>query len=213
MLVVGTARPELLARRPGWGGGKAHSLTLSLSPLSDAETAHLVHALLDRPALDPAVRARLVERAAGNPLYAEEFARMVEERDPVDDLPLPETVQGLIAARIDGLSPEEKAILQDAAVLGKVFWLGVPSRLWPSSTVPPPSSASTGWCARSSSAASGARRPRRRPSTLFGTSSSAMSPTVRSRGRHEPTSTGGRRVGWSLSAAPRITRRWLLTTI
>ncbi|MEO5576576.1 MAG: AAA family ATPase [Gaiellaceae bacterium] len=129
MLVVGTARPELLARRSGWGGGKANALTLSLSPLSDVETASLVHALFDRPVLDVAVQAMLVERASGNPLYAEEFARMVEERDPVDDLPLPETVQGLIAARIDVLTPEEKAILHDAAVLGKAFWLSAVSAL------------------------------------------------------------------------------------
>ena len=130
LLVVGTARPELLARRPGWGGGKPHALTLSLSPLSDDETAQLVHALLERPMLDATVQETLLERAAGNPLYAEEFVRMVEEHDPAaEELPLPETVQGLIAARIDGLTPEEKTILQDAAVLGKVFWLGAVAAL------------------------------------------------------------------------------------
>jgi class 3 adenylate cyclase/tetratricopeptide (TPR) repeat protein len=129
LLVVGTARPELLSRRPGWGGGKPHALTLSLSPLSDDETAQLVHALLERPVLDAGVQETLLERAAGNPLYAEEFVRMVEEQDPAEDLPLPETVQGLIAARIDGLTPEEKRILQDAAVLGKVFWLGAVAAL------------------------------------------------------------------------------------
>jgi class 3 adenylate cyclase/tetratricopeptide (TPR) repeat protein len=129
LLVVGTARPELLARRPDWGGGKPHALTLSLSPLSHDQTAQLVHGLLERPVLDAAVREALLERAAGNPLYAEEFVRMVEEHDPAEELPLPETVQGLIAARIDGLTPEEKAILQDAAVLGKVFWLGAVAAL------------------------------------------------------------------------------------
>ena len=129
LLVVGTARPELLARRPGWGGGKAHALTLSLSPLSDDQTAQLVHALLEQPVLDAAVRQTLLERAAGNPLYAEEFVRMVEEHDPAEELPLPETVQGLIAARVDGLTTEEKAILQDAAVLGKIFWLGAVAKL------------------------------------------------------------------------------------
>ena len=123
ILVVGTARPELLARRPAWGGGKPNALTLSLSALSDDETARLVHMLLERPLLEAEVQKTLLERAGGNPLYAEEFARMLGDRAD-HDLPLPETVQGLIAARLDGLGGEEKALLQAGAVLGKVFWLG-----------------------------------------------------------------------------------------
>jgi predicted ATPase len=71
------------------------------------------------------VRRTLVANAGGTPLYAEEFARMLIER-PSDDAhrALPESVQGIIAARLDALDPAEKALLQDAAVLGKVFWLG-----------------------------------------------------------------------------------------
>nr|MBA3382770.1 hypothetical protein [Actinomycetota bacterium] len=122
LLVVATARPELLTRRPGWGGGKPNALTLSLRALTDEETARLAHSLLGRPVLDAAVQATLLERAGGNPLYAEEFARMLDERGSAEGLP--ETVQGLIAARIDGLPPEEKSLLQNAAVLGKLFWLG-----------------------------------------------------------------------------------------
>ncbi len=122
LLLVATARPELLSRRPGWGGGKANTLTLSLSSLSDSDTAQLVHTLLDRAVLPAELQQRLLERAEGNPLYAEEFARLVAEGRQPDELP--ETVQGIIAARIDGLEPEEKALLQDAAVVGKVFWLG-----------------------------------------------------------------------------------------
>jgi predicted ATPase len=126
--VAGTARPELLSRRPGWGGGKPNALTLSLSPLSDGETAELVHALLERSVLAAEVQQTLLERAGGNPLYAEEFVRMLSERGE-DELPVPETVQGLIAARLDGLSPEEKALLQAVSVLGKVFWLGAATEL------------------------------------------------------------------------------------
>ena len=122
ILVVGTARPELLSRRSGWGGGKPNALTLSLPVLSDEETARLAHSLLGRPVLDAAVQETLLERAGGNPLYAEEFARMLEERGSAEGLP--ETVQGLIAARIDGLPPEEKSLLQNASGLGKLFWLG-----------------------------------------------------------------------------------------
>ena len=122
LLAIGTARPELLARRAGWGGGKANALTLSLSSLSDTDTARLVHALLDQAVLPADLQQRLLERAEGNPLYAEEFARLVAEgRQPEE---LPETVQGIVAARLDALAPEEKQALQDASVLGKVFWLG-----------------------------------------------------------------------------------------
>jgi class 3 adenylate cyclase len=123
LLVVGTARPELLDRRPGWGGGKRNAFTLSIGALSDEETAVLLQRLLDRAVLDADAQQAVLQRAEGNPLYAEEYARMLAEHES-GDLPLPETVQGLIAARIDGLAPEEKALLQDAAVIGKVFWPG-----------------------------------------------------------------------------------------
>ena len=122
LLVVATARPELLMRRPNWGGGKSNSTTLSLSPLAAEDTARLVHALLDKSVLAADVQASLLERAAGNPLYAEEFVRLVEERP--GEVALPESVQGIIAARLDALAPEEKELVQDAAVYGKVFWLG-----------------------------------------------------------------------------------------
>jgi predicted ATPase/class 3 adenylate cyclase len=128
LLVVGTARPELLSRRPGWGGGKPNAATLSLSALSDEETSRLVHLLLERPVLEASVQKTLLDRAAGNPLYAEEFVRMLGEG--IDgELQLPETVQGLIAARLDGLLEEEKTLLQAAAVVGKVFWLGAAVQL------------------------------------------------------------------------------------
>ena len=115
MLVVATARPELLERRPDWGGGKRNATTLSIGALSDDATARLLPVM-------PAEKQQLVlARAEGNPLYAAEFARMAED-NPGEDLPLPETVQGLIAARIDQLPPDEKTLVQDASVLGKVFW-------------------------------------------------------------------------------------------
>jgi class 3 adenylate cyclase/tetratricopeptide (TPR) repeat protein len=127
LLVVAAARPELLGRRPEWGGGKPNSATVSLAPLSDDETARLVHGLLDRSVLPAELQSALVRHSGGNPLYAEEFARIALERESIDggaDLPLPETVQGLIAARLDSLSGSEKVLLQDAAVVGRVFWLG-----------------------------------------------------------------------------------------
>jgi len=122
LLVLATARPELLQRRPGWGGGKANALSISLSPLSDEDTARLVQALLERPLLDAQTQEALLGRAGGNPLYAEQYARVLLERGDLSELP--ETVQGIIAARLDALSEDEKRLLQDAAVVGKVFWLG-----------------------------------------------------------------------------------------
>ena len=126
ILALCTARPELLARRPVWGGGKVNSSTILLSPLSEEETTALVHALLGRSVIDAGVQARLLEHAGGNPLYAEEFTRMLAAR-PGETI-LPETVQGIIAARLDTLPREEKELLQDAAVLGRVFWLGALGR-------------------------------------------------------------------------------------
>ncbi|HEX5937684.1 MAG TPA: adenylate/guanylate cyclase domain-containing protein [Actinomycetota bacterium] len=126
LLVIGTARPELLTQRPGWGGGKPNTFTISLAPLSDEETARILASLMERALLPAELQSALLARASGNPLYAEEFARMAEGRTAADlsGLDLPDTVQGIIAARLDGLDPADKTLLQDAAVIGKAFWLG-----------------------------------------------------------------------------------------
>jgi predicted ATPase/class 3 adenylate cyclase len=136
LLVVATTRPELLERRPGWGGGKREAVTVSLSALSDGETAELVGALLERLVLPGEVQAQLVAQAGGNPLYAGEYVRMLVDRGLLirggdgarlqtgESLPLPETVQGIIAARLDALPVDQKLLLHDAAVVGDVFWVG-----------------------------------------------------------------------------------------
>jgi class 3 adenylate cyclase/tetratricopeptide (TPR) repeat protein len=132
ILIVCTARPELLSVRSDWGGGKPNAATLSLSPLDDDQTAHLLAALLERAVLPVETQTALIQRAGGNPLYAEEFVRMVADRGVVagdGELPLPESVQGIVAARLDALPDEEKALLQDAAVVGKVFWLGAATEI------------------------------------------------------------------------------------
>jgi predicted ATPase/DNA-binding SARP family transcriptional activator/class 3 adenylate cyclase len=124
MLIVCNARPELYERRSGWAGGKRHATTLSLSPLSDEETAQLISAISDRPVMAAETQQALLSRAGGNPLYAEQYVRMLAERGDAEQMPLPETVQGIIAARLDALPADEKSLLQNAAVIGKVFWLG-----------------------------------------------------------------------------------------
>jgi class 3 adenylate cyclase/tetratricopeptide (TPR) repeat protein len=122
LFVLATARPELLERRPGWGGGKTNAVTLSLPPLSSDASARLVATLLDRPLLEAELQQALLTKIGGNPLYAEQYARAFAEGG--DLAHLPQTVQGIIAARLDALSPKEKRLLQDAAVVGQVFWLG-----------------------------------------------------------------------------------------
>jgi class 3 adenylate cyclase/tetratricopeptide (TPR) repeat protein len=120
MLVLCTARPELYELHLSWGGGKRNSTTVSLSPLPQDDTARLLHALLDQSVLPAETQTLLLERCGGNPLYAEQFARMLA--DGGEDAGVPETVQAVISARLDALGLERKALLQDAAVVGKVFW-------------------------------------------------------------------------------------------
>jgi class 3 adenylate cyclase/predicted ATPase len=127
LLIVATARPELIDRRPGWGGGKRNAHTISLAPLEPEETARLLAALLDRHLLPAETQQALLARAGGNPLYAEQYARMLEERGDVGE-ELPESVQAIIAARIDSLPAAEKQLLLDAAVLGRTFWIGALKR-------------------------------------------------------------------------------------
>ena len=120
VLLVATARPELLERRPQWGGGKPDSTTLTLGPLPADDTAALVAALA-RGTLTPRQTAELVERSGGNPLYAEQYVEALGESD--GGLPgLPDTVRAIIAARLDGLPASDRHLLQDAAVIGHVFW-------------------------------------------------------------------------------------------
>jgi class 3 adenylate cyclase/tetratricopeptide (TPR) repeat protein len=124
LLVLCTARPEIHEVHPAWSGGQRNATTISLSPLSSEDTARLLAALLERTVLPAETQQKLLERAGGNPLYAEQFVRMLRERPEGTEAAVPETVQALIAARLDTLGPERKALLQDAAVIGKVFWSG-----------------------------------------------------------------------------------------
>src|SRR6266498_3206759 len=131
LLVIVTARPELAERRPRLGGRqRAAGTTIRLEPLSDADTAALLAALLDHHGLAPEVGPELLARAGGNPLFAEEYVRMVRDRGASlrapggGTLPVPETVHGIVATRLDALPAAEKAVLQDAAVLGPAGWVG-----------------------------------------------------------------------------------------
>ena len=135
IMVICTTRPELFESHPEWGGGQRNSTTVSLAPLTDADIAKLLSALLDQAVLPVETQQALLDRAGGNPLYAEEFVRMLNDRGMLrehaeldeasaESIPVPETVQALIGSRLDILSDSESNVIQDAAVIGKVFWEG-----------------------------------------------------------------------------------------
>jgi predicted ATPase/class 3 adenylate cyclase len=124
LLALCTARPELYEQHPGFGANARNGQRINLAPLSDEETARLVAALLERAVLPAETQQALLERAGGNPLYAEEFVRLLTDRGEGEQVEVPDSVQALIAARLDTLSPERKSLLQDASVVGKVFWAG-----------------------------------------------------------------------------------------
>ncbi len=125
LLLLCTARPELYEQHPAFGTNARNTQRINLPPLTDAETASLVASLLERAVLPAEAQQALLERAGGNPLYAEEFVRLLTDRGaPAEVGEVPDSVQALIAARLDTLSPDRKSLLQDAAVLGKVFWAG-----------------------------------------------------------------------------------------
>ena len=125
LLLLCTARPELYERYPTFGAKARNAQRINLAPLAEEETARLIASLLERAVLPAETQRALLERAGGNPLYAEEFVRLLADRERLTAAEeMPDSVQALIAARLDTLSAERKSLLQDAAVLGKVFWAG-----------------------------------------------------------------------------------------
>jgi tetratricopeptide (TPR) repeat protein len=132
LYVVTAARPELLERRPTWGAGQRNFTSIYLEPLAKEAMEELLGGLV--PGLPDATRDQILARAEGVPLYAVETVRMLLDREllvrdgavyrptgEIGELEVPETLHALIAARLDGLSDEERRLLQDGAVLGKTF--------------------------------------------------------------------------------------------
>jgi class 3 adenylate cyclase/tetratricopeptide (TPR) repeat protein len=138
VLVLCLARPELLDTRHGWGGGRVRATAIELEPLSEDESELLVEKLLAQVAggtgeAPPALPRELLERTEGNPLFVEETIRMLVEGGAGDGNTdrIPDTLQALIAARIDHLSPPAKTLLQRASVIGRVFYRGALDHLSP----------------------------------------------------------------------------------
>lgn len=134
ILLVAVGRPELLEQRPNWGGGKLNATTMLLEPLTDDESSLLLEELLGAPLLTAGAQAHILRAAEGNPLFLEEMLAMLIEEDllrreeerwmPAGDLStiaIPPTVNALLAARLDRLPPDERRVLERAAVVGQVF--------------------------------------------------------------------------------------------
>ena len=146
MLLLCTARPELLDVRPGWGGARRIGTLLELEPLSREDSSRMIEALLatDIPA---EMRRLVVAKAEGNPFFVEELlgawidqgALALDKgrwtvREPLAGFEVPDSVQAVLSARIDLLGPDEKAALQAASVIGRFFWTGPIYELLPETT-------------------------------------------------------------------------------
>jgi AAA ATPase domain/Adenylate and Guanylate cyclase catalytic domain len=137
ILLICLARPELLEERPMWSGGKLNATSLLLEPLDQAACETLIENLLDHTEVDDLVKERITQAAEGNPLFVEEMLAMlvdegalqrdnghwVSTRD-LTTVAIPPTIQALLDARISRLGPEERSVLERAAVAGRVFSRG-----------------------------------------------------------------------------------------
>ena len=130
LLLLCLARPELLDRRPGWGGGKLNATTLLLEPLSSTETDELLVRLVGDAPLAPDLQERIRDAAEGNPLFVEEMVALVEESGD-GKVAVPGTIQALLAARLDQLEPAERGVLERGSVEGRVFHRGAVQALAP----------------------------------------------------------------------------------
>jgi predicted ATPase/class 3 adenylate cyclase/DNA-binding winged helix-turn-helix (wHTH) protein len=149
IVVLCMARPELLDTRPGWGGGKLNATSILLEPLTEDETTELIANLLSVATLPHEMGARIAEATEGNPLFAEELLAMLIDEgllrrengnwtgaDELADLPVPPTIHALLAARLEALPDDERALLAHASVEGTLFHRGALDELAPASLEP-----------------------------------------------------------------------------
>jgi class 3 adenylate cyclase/tetratricopeptide (TPR) repeat protein len=135
LLLVCIARPELLETRPGWGGGKPNAASMLLDPLTEGESGRLIEQRLGALELPEAIRRRVLEAAEGYPLFVEELISMLVEDGTLsadlqpDRIRIPATINLLLASRIDRLPPDERDVLERAAVEGALFHRGAVGHL------------------------------------------------------------------------------------
>jgi class 3 adenylate cyclase len=133
ILVLCLARPELLDHRPAWGGGMLNATNVLLEPLAPDESRELIGSLMPGAEIDSELRDRILESAAGNPLFVEEMVAMVAEHDEAE-VSVPPTIHALLAARLDQLDTAERTVLERGSVEGLVFHRGAVVALAPEET-------------------------------------------------------------------------------
>ena len=130
ILLLCMARPELLDRRPNWGGGKLNATTVLLEPLGAGEAEELVESLLDEADVGHELRGRILDAAEGNPLFVQEMVGLVRD-SPDGNVSVPPTIQALLAARLDQLHPTEREVLERGSIEGRTFHRGAVQALSP----------------------------------------------------------------------------------
>ena len=131
VLFLALARPELLNERPGWAGGLPAYTALPLDRLTGDDARELATLLLARLQAPEEPAATVAETAEGNPLFIEELAASLAEKSTAGAQELPTSIRAIVAARLDGLPADERSVLVDASVVGRVFWRGALSRISP----------------------------------------------------------------------------------
>jgi class 3 adenylate cyclase/tetratricopeptide (TPR) repeat protein len=131
LLLLCLARPELLDQHPSWGGGRTRALSIELEPLGRGDAEELASVLTADTPLTPELREDVLDKTEGNPLFLEETVRMLVQGDDGHVERIPDTLQALIAARIDLLPASQKTLLQRASVIGRTFWHGAVEHLSP----------------------------------------------------------------------------------
>src|SRR3954467_15722094 len=121
VMLLTLARPDLLDARPAWGGGLPAYTAMPLAPLSPSEAEELAQLRLGEMRIETA--STLADTAGGNPLFIEQLAATMAESSQAGPAP-PTPIRGIGAARLDALPASERALLIDAAVIGKTFWRG-----------------------------------------------------------------------------------------
>ncbi len=129
LMLVCLAREELTEQRPAWVGGESEAGAIVLQPLPEAEMRTLVDDLVAQDAIDDSVRSELVDRADGNPLFAEQMLAFVREGDGREQVAIPPTIHALLAARLDRLPVAELEVIGAASVIGREFWADAVSAL------------------------------------------------------------------------------------
>ena len=122
VLQICLAREELLERAPAWGAARRSATSVFLQPLGEADTRELISGLLAASGAADERARPLTDRAGGNPLFAEEMVQRIAEEGAAKVAELPDTVHGVLAARLDSLDPFERRVVQHAAVIGRTFW-------------------------------------------------------------------------------------------